>query len=150
MDELVSTDYVYREPTVGEKRGRTGLHELVTTYRTAFPDLKMTIEEQLSEGDKVVTRWTATGTHRGELFGTAPTGKQVRVQGILVTRITKGKASSDCGARSHERGLTIFRPASSSLLMSKYKKVPSARKLKKSFDNRRLLSTRTFRGARCA
>ncbi len=95
VDELVSTDYVYREPTVGEKRGRAGFQELVSLYRTAFPDLKMTIEDQLSEGDKVATRWNTTGTHRGELFGIAPTGKQVRVQGIVVTRIAKGKVVED-------------------------------------------------------
>ncbi len=65
VDELVSKDYVYREPTVGEKRGRAGFRELVTIYRTAFPDAKLTIEEQLSEGDKVVTRWTATGARNG-------------------------------------------------------------------------------------
>jgi steroid delta-isomerase-like uncharacterized protein len=91
MDEILSTDYVYREPTVGEKRGRAGFRELITMYRNAFPDVKVTIDEQIAEGDKVVTRWNATGTHRGELFGTAPTGKQVRVQGIIVSRIANGK-----------------------------------------------------------
>jgi len=91
MDEILSTDYVYREPTVGEKRGRAGLRELITTYRNAFPDVRLTIDEQIAEGDKVVTRWNATGTHRGELFGTAPTGKQVRIQGIIVSRIANGK-----------------------------------------------------------
>jgi steroid delta-isomerase-like uncharacterized protein len=91
VDEILSTDYVYRESTVGEKRGRAGFRELITMYRNAFPDVKLTIDEQLAEGDKVVTRWNATGTHRGELFGTAPTGKQVRVQGIIVSRIANGK-----------------------------------------------------------
>ena len=95
LDEVVSTDFLYREPTVGEKRGRAGFRELVTIYRTAFPDLKMTIEEQLAEGDKVVTRWTATGTHRGELMGIAPSGKPIRVQGIVVTRIANGKIVED-------------------------------------------------------
>jgi steroid delta-isomerase-like uncharacterized protein len=91
VDESLSTDYVYREPTVGEKRGRAGSRELVTMYRNAFPDAKLTIDEQIAEGDTVVTRWTATGTHRGELFGVAPTGKTVRVQGVLTSRIVNGK-----------------------------------------------------------
>ena len=91
VDEILSTDYVYREPTVGEKRGRAGFRELITMYRNAFPDVKLTIDEQIAEGDKVVTRWNATGTHRGDLFGAAPTGKQVRVQGIIVSRIANGK-----------------------------------------------------------
>ena len=62
VDEILSTDYVYREPTVGEKRGRAGFRELITMYRSAFPDVKLTIDEQIAEGDKVVTRWSATGT----------------------------------------------------------------------------------------
>ena len=95
VDELVSTDYLYREPTAGEKRGRAGYKELIAMYRNAFPDLKLTIDEQIAEGNTVVTRWTAQGTHRGELFGTAPTGKQVRVQGIIVSRISNGKLTED-------------------------------------------------------
>lgn len=95
LDEALATDYVYREPTVGEKRGKTGFRELVTTYRTAFPDLKLTIEEQVAEGDKVFTRWTGIGTHRGELMGVRPTGKQVRVQGIIASRIANGKVVED-------------------------------------------------------
>ena len=91
VDEILSTDYVYREPTVGEKRGRAGFRELITMYRSAFPDVKLAIDEQIAGGGKVVTRWSATRTHRGELFGTAPTGKQVRVQGIIVSRIANGK-----------------------------------------------------------
>ena len=95
VDEILSTDYVHREPTVGERRGRAGYRELVTMYRNAFPDVKVTIEEQIAEGDKVVTRWTSTGTHRGELFGTAPTGKRMVVQGVFVTRIANGKVVED-------------------------------------------------------
>jgi steroid delta-isomerase-like uncharacterized protein len=95
LDETLAPDYVYREPTVGEKKGKNGLRELVTMYRTAFPDLKMTIDEQIAEGDKVFTRWTATGTHRGVLMGFPPTGKQVRVQGATVTRFANGKIAED-------------------------------------------------------
>ncbi|HXO36305.1 MAG TPA: ester cyclase [Candidatus Acidoferrales bacterium] len=96
MDEILSTEYVYREPTAGEKRGRAGYQEIVTMYRNAFPDIKLTIEEQIAEGDKVVTRTSGSGTHRGELFGTAPTGKRVSsVSGICVTRIANGKVVED-------------------------------------------------------
>jgi steroid delta-isomerase-like uncharacterized protein len=92
VDEILTNDYVYREPTVGERRGRAGYRELITMYRNAFPDIKLTIEEQITEGDKVVTRTNGTGTHRGELFGTAATGKHVSgVQGMFVTRIANGK-----------------------------------------------------------
>ena len=95
-DEILSTDYVYREPMAGEKRGRAGFQEIVTVYRNAFPDIKLTIEEQIAEGDKVVTRTSGSGTHRGELFGTAPTGKRVTgVRGICVTRVANGKVVED-------------------------------------------------------
>lgn len=91
VDESLSNDYVYREPTVGERRGRAGSRELITMYRNAFPDIKITIDEQIAEGDTVVTRWTGTGTHRGELLGVPPTGKTVSVKGVLVSRIVNGK-----------------------------------------------------------
>ena len=91
VDENLSTDYVYREPTVGERRGIANMRELITMYRNAFADMKLTINQQIAEGDQVVTRWTATGTHRGELFGVAPTGRTVSVQGVLVSRIVNGK-----------------------------------------------------------
>ena len=64
-------------------------------YRTAFPDMRLTVEQQIAEGDLVVTRWTARGTHRGELFGAAPTNKQVTVQGITISRISSGKVVED-------------------------------------------------------
>ena len=80
----------------GEKRSRAGFQEIVTVYRNAFPDIKLTIEEQIAEGDKVVTRTSGSGTHRGELFGTAPSGKRVSgVSGIVVTRIANGKVVED-------------------------------------------------------
>jgi predicted ester cyclase len=79
-DELVAVNYVYREPMVGEKRGPQGFKELMTMYRSAFPDARMTIKEQVGEGDAVVTRWTGTATHRGALMGVAPTGQQASVR----------------------------------------------------------------------
>ena len=95
IDEAVSNDYVYREPTIGERRGRDGFKQLLTMYRTAFPDCAMTVEEQIAEGDRIVTRWTARGTHRGELFGIAPTGKQITVTGIVISRFAQGKLVED-------------------------------------------------------
>jgi steroid delta-isomerase-like uncharacterized protein len=94
-DELVAANYVYSEPTVGEKRGPKGFIELMTMYRTAFPDARMTIKEQVAEGDTVVTRWTGNGTHRGELMGIAPTGKQVSVEGVSISRIVNGKVAEE-------------------------------------------------------
>jgi predicted ester cyclase len=80
-----------------EKSGAGQVYqEIVTMYRTAFPDIKLTIEEQVAEGDKVVTRTSGSGTHRAELFGTVPTGERVSgVPGIVVTRIANGKVVED-------------------------------------------------------
>ena len=91
VDQLVANDYVYREPMLGEKRGPQGCKEVFSMYKTAFPDARLTIDEQIAEGDRVVTRWTARGTHRGPLLGITPTNKQVTVQGMIISRIRDGK-----------------------------------------------------------
>jgi predicted ester cyclase len=57
----------------------------------AFPDVHITIEEQIAEGDKVVSRWTDRGTHQGEFMGIAPTGKRIEYTGISIDRIADGK-----------------------------------------------------------
>jgi steroid delta-isomerase-like uncharacterized protein len=57
----------------------------------AFPDLNVTVEDEIAEGDKVVTRWTIRGTHKGDLEGMAPTGKQIVLQGITIHRIEGDK-----------------------------------------------------------
>jgi predicted ester cyclase len=72
-------------------RGPQGLKELVTTLRTAFPDLRLTVDDMVAEGDKVVDRFMARGTHQGELFGIAATGKQVAWLGIAIHRIVGGQ-----------------------------------------------------------
>jgi predicted ester cyclase len=60
-------------------------------FRSAFPDIAHTIEDQVAEGDKVVTRLRAHATHTGDLMGIAPTGKGVTIEGISIWRIADGK-----------------------------------------------------------
>ena len=60
------------------------IKQAITTYRAAFPDLQFTIEDVIAEGDKVVNRWTARGTLRGELAGAPPSGEQVMFAGISI------------------------------------------------------------------
>lgn len=93
IDELVADDFVNRDETVPPDLppGREGLKALAQGYLAAFPDLAFTIEEQIAEGDLVVSRWTATGTHQGDLMGIPATGKQVRVTGVTIDRIQGGK-----------------------------------------------------------
>jgi steroid delta-isomerase-like uncharacterized protein len=92
IDELVAPEFVGHNPPLPEPvLGQDGFKEFVDTYRSAYPDARITVEAQLAEGDRVVTRWTAHGTHRGELMGIEPTGREVTVRGITISRISAGK-----------------------------------------------------------
>jgi steroid delta-isomerase-like uncharacterized protein len=91
-DELLVPDYVDHDPAMPEDiHGPEGFKQYVSGYRSAFSDLHVEIEDQIAEGDKVVTRWTGTGTHDGELAGIPPTGKRVTLPGMEIVRISGGK-----------------------------------------------------------
>jgi steroid delta-isomerase-like uncharacterized protein len=92
VEEIFAPDYVLHDPTSPEEiRGTEGISQYVSMYRTAFPDLQQTIEEQIAEGEKVATRLTGRGTHQGELMGISPTGNRVEAPGIVINRISGGK-----------------------------------------------------------
>lgn len=92
VEELVAADHVEHSPFVpGQAPGRQGTLELFTMIRAAFPDLRFTVEDRVEEGDKVVTRGTFSGTHKGEFMGIAPTGKQITVGIIEILRIAGGR-----------------------------------------------------------
>jgi steroid delta-isomerase-like uncharacterized protein len=92
LDEIVSPDYINHNPFVPDlPPGPAGLKPIFSGLRSAFPDLQHTLEEQIADGDKVATRWTFRGTHRGELMGIPATGKQVTISGIQIERIAGGK-----------------------------------------------------------
>ena len=90
-DELIASNFVDHNPVCGQPAGLEGLKQVVTMFRTAFPDLHCTVEEMIAEGDKVMARGTIRGTHKGEFMGVPPTGKRVRVTGIDIVRIAGGK-----------------------------------------------------------
>jgi steroid delta-isomerase-like uncharacterized protein len=93
FDELVAENFVNHDPSVPPDLppGREGLKALARFYRSAFPDAQLTIEDLIAEGDKVVSRYTARGTHQGDFGGIPPTGKQVTVTGVTIDRIQGGK-----------------------------------------------------------
>jgi steroid delta-isomerase-like uncharacterized protein len=92
VDEHVADDYVGHDPSNPEPlRGPAGVKEFIRTYRTAFRDARVTVEEQLAEGDFVATRWTGRGIHEGELMGIQPTGKEATVSGITISRLRNDK-----------------------------------------------------------
>lgn len=94
-DEVIAADAVNHDPAdTPELRalpGRESFKRTVSMYRAAFPDLHITIEDAISDGDKVVLRWRSEGTHRGELAGLAPTGTKAVVTGISIDRYENGK-----------------------------------------------------------
>jgi steroid delta-isomerase-like uncharacterized protein len=91
-DELVARDARGHDPALPEPVvGPDGLKESARGYRSAFPDLRVTVEQVIAQGDHVALRWTCRGTHKGDLFGIAPTGKEATVTGITIDRWSKGK-----------------------------------------------------------
>jgi steroid delta-isomerase-like uncharacterized protein len=83
---------VYHDPAAPELRGSEAHKKFVTLYRTAFPDLHFTVEDLFGKGNKVVMRWTSTGTHQGELMGIPATGITTQGIGTSITRFNeKGK-----------------------------------------------------------
>jgi steroid delta-isomerase-like uncharacterized protein len=91
-DELFAPNFVFHDPASGEDwHGPESVKQYAAMLRAAFPDLRYTVEDQIAEGDKVATRYIASGTHQGDLMGIAPTGNRVEITGISITRIEDGK-----------------------------------------------------------
>ena len=84
--EVMAPDFVEREETPGLEPTREGVQEFFRVYLAAFPDLRFTVEDLISAGDKVVSRVKATGTHQGEFMGMPATGKPIDVQLIDIVR----------------------------------------------------------------
>jgi predicted ester cyclase len=92
IDELASPDAIGYGQI--EQDGRIDMEQfraLFLSLRSAFPDIKFTIEQTVAEGDMVVVRWRAAATHRGEFLGTKPTNRSVEFTGMSMQRIVNGK-----------------------------------------------------------
>ena len=91
MDELVADDFVDHSALPGTPPGREGAKAFVRTFHAGLPDLSLTNEDIIGEGDKVVHRYVLRGTHQGEFMGIPPTGNRVEVHGIDELRVSGGK-----------------------------------------------------------
>ena len=91
VDELVAPGYPGQGAGGGGGDSPEAVKEGTRMRKIAFPDLRWTFEDQIAEGDKVVTRFTMQGTHRGEYQGIAPTNKEIVTSGIFIHRIENGK-----------------------------------------------------------
>jgi steroid delta-isomerase-like uncharacterized protein len=91
LEEVYAADLVWHEPDQ-DLRGYEEARQFVSMYKTAFPDLNVTVEDTMAEGDKVITRYIVRGTHEGEIeeFG-PPTGRPLELEGITIHRIEDGK-----------------------------------------------------------
>jgi steroid delta-isomerase-like uncharacterized protein len=91
LDELVAPDVVHHDPhDPRATEGLAGLKQSIEANRRAFPDLEIEVEDQIAEGDRVATRWTATMTHLGDEFG-PPSGRRATLSGITIERFKDGK-----------------------------------------------------------
>jgi steroid delta-isomerase-like uncharacterized protein len=89
--QYVWEDVVEQVPFPGQGPGLEGLKDVLQGMRTAFPDLIFSIQEQVTEGDKVASRFEWTGTHKAAFLGVPPTGRFVRVWGIVIDRLEEGR-----------------------------------------------------------
>jgi steroid delta-isomerase-like uncharacterized protein len=98
VDELLAPDYVGRFPPNPDVVGREAVKQFNRETRTAFPDLQLTLDECIAEGDRVVVRWTMRGTHLGQMRGgIAPTGKSFAVTGTTTNRVAGGQIAEAWG-----------------------------------------------------
>jgi steroid delta-isomerase-like uncharacterized protein len=99
IDEVLAHDFVDHDLLPDQEPDREGYKRSLSEDRAAFSNFDITIEDQIAEGDKVVTRFTWRGTHDQEkIMGMAPTGKKVEVTAIFIHRIAGGKVKEEWSA----------------------------------------------------
>jgi steroid delta-isomerase-like uncharacterized protein len=95
-DEVFSKDYAGYLPGMPEPvRGPEGFRQLVQGYRTAFPDVHLTVEDVFALGDRVAVRWVSRGTHLGPLMGIPPTQRRIEIMGISIFRIAEHQVAEE-------------------------------------------------------
>ena len=92
VDEFFTPNYEHHDPSTPDfGRGPESEKKRATLYRNAFPDVRLTIEDIIAEGETVIARWSCRGTHKGDLSGIAPTGKPFTISGVSIARFANGK-----------------------------------------------------------
>ena len=98
-DEIIDADYADYVAGDGSPVGPDGFKQAVSGIRAAFPEFNITIDDMISEDDKVALVWTFKGTHKGELMGIAPTDKKVVFDGVYLYKFREGKLVERSGKR---------------------------------------------------
>jgi steroid delta-isomerase-like uncharacterized protein len=95
-EDIYAPHYISHQPAGDEDlRGPEAIKQFAAGMREAFPDLEIIIEDQIADGDKVVTGFRTRGTHRGALWGIPPTGKEVEITNMSMSRIEGGKLAEE-------------------------------------------------------
>ena len=97
IDELIGDPFTDHNPPPDTAPGREGMKQMMSMFFSAFPDLHVSIDQLIAEGDFVAGRMTNSGTHQGEFMGIAPTGKRILFSEIHIVRIANGKAVEHWG-----------------------------------------------------
>ncbi len=96
LEEFVASDYVYHGSyDLHRSHGKEGLLQRVEALRTGLPGFRCSVDELFSVDDRVVVRFTASGVHSGVFLGVKPTGRQVRLSGITIFRLSRGKIAEE-------------------------------------------------------
>ena len=90
-DDLVKKNFIELDPLPGQQQGRDGLKDILRVLWSAFPDMHWEGKEMVAEGEKVVTRFAWTGSHRGAFLGIPATGRRVEVKGVVIDRLENGQ-----------------------------------------------------------
>ena len=115
IDEIVDPDVLIRTPVPVEATGSQALKEVFAKLHKAFPDLRVTVEDLIAEGDKVVGRNRVTGTHQGEYMGLPPTAKSITYNEIFIFRFADGRIVETWGvvdvfSQMKQLGMTPAQP----------------------------------------
>jgi steroid delta-isomerase-like uncharacterized protein len=97
VNHIFSPNHIMHDPSLPEQKlvGQEPFKSFVGSLRSAMPDLRVTIEDVVAQGDKIAWRWTITGTQKGEVMGIPPSGNPVKVTGIIISRFENGKWAED-------------------------------------------------------
>ena len=90
VDEVLTSDHIVHNSKYGLINDVDGIKRLISTLRTAFPDLQTMVEDEILEGEKIAAHWTISGTHKGLLMGIAPTGMSMKIQCVFFARFVDG------------------------------------------------------------
>jgi steroid delta-isomerase-like uncharacterized protein len=95
VDELFAPNGIAHSVVWGMPRNRQGLKQMIALFRSAFPDLHCTVEDEISAGDRLAAHWTMRGTHTGAFLGNSPTNRSIVIQGISFARTENHQIAED-------------------------------------------------------